>query len=96
MPAEVLVYTTDYCPYCIRAKALLTKKRAPFVEVNVERRQEIRTWLVTASGQRTVPQIFINGRPVGGFSDIAELDRRGELDPLLAAAPTADQPKLPT
>lgn len=96
VPANVIVYTTDYCPYCVRAKQLLGKKKAPFTEINVENRQDLRSWLVQASGQRTVPQVFINGRSVGGFSDIAELDRRGELDRLLAEAPAPDLPSLPT
>jgi glutaredoxin 3 len=90
MPADVLVYTTDVCPYCVQAKALLRKKHAAFTEIDVRDRPELRRWLIEASSQRTVPQIFINGRSVGGFSDIAKLDRDGKLDGLLAvdSAPT--------
>lgn len=96
MPAaDVVVYTTTYCPYCVRAKALLTKKGARFTEVECTDRPEIRDWLVEASRQRTVPQVFINGQPVGGFSDIAALDKAGGLDPLLAAPPPPDAPSLP-
>lgn len=95
MSADVLIYTTNYCPYCTRAKQLLTRKKAAFTEVNVEDRAEVRNWLGSASGQRTVPQVFINGVSVGGFSDLDALDRRGALDPLLAEAPKADAPKLP-
>ena len=87
MAAEVKVYTTNYCPYCVRAKKLLEQKRAPYEEISVEGDEEKRRWLAEASGQKTVPQIFINGRPVGGFSDLAALDRAGELDALLAAPP---------
>lgn len=87
MPADILVYTTDYCPYCTQAKALLRKKRAEFIEIDVSDRPDLRAWLVEASSQRTVPQIFINGQSVGGFSDLATLDRDGELDALLAREP---------
>ena len=96
MPAaNVLVYTTEYCPYCIRAKALLAKKSVAFTEVNVEDRPELRSWLVSASGQRTVPQIFINNESIGGFTEMAELDREGELDRLLAEPPPPDLQALP-
>jgi glutaredoxin 3 len=94
--ANVILYTTDYCPYCHQAKRLLTRKRVPFTEINVESRPDLRSFLISASGQRTVPQVFINGQSVGGFSDIAALDRRGELDRLLAAPPPADLAPLPT
>jgi glutaredoxin 3 len=88
MPAEVKVYTTNYCPYCTRAKALLTKKGVPFEEVDVTENPELRTWLVQASGGRkTVPQIFINGTSVGGFDDLAALDQAGNLQKMLAGAP---------
>jgi glutaredoxin 3 len=93
--ASVLIYLTDWCPYCQRAKALLTKKRASFTEVDVDDRPELRSWLVSASGQRTVPQIFINGQPVGGSSELDALDRQGKLDRLLAEAPAKDSPVLP-
>ena len=95
MSASVLIYLTDWCPYCQRAKALLTKKKAAFTEVDVDDRPDLRSWLVSASGQRTVPQIFINGQPVGGSSELDALDRQGKLDRLLAVAPPPDAPKLP-
>lgn len=82
--AKVVVYTTDYCPYCVRALALLRSKGAEPIEIDVTSDQEKRRWLVEATGQRTVPQVFINGKPVGGFTDIAALDKKGELDRLLA------------
>jgi glutaredoxin 3 len=93
--AQVTVYTTGYCPYCLQAKRLLTKKKAPFTEVDVSDRPDLRSWLQTASGQKTVPQVFINGKSVGGFSDIDGLDRKGQLDRLLAEAPPADAQALP-
>jgi glutaredoxin 3 len=95
MSAEVLIYTTTYCPYCVRAKQLFNRKKVPFIEVNVEERPELREWLVTASGQRTVPQVFVNGRSVGGFSELDGLDRAGELDQRLALPPTPDMVALP-
>ncbi len=95
MSASVLIYLTDWCPYCHRAKALLTKKKATFTEVDVDDRPDLRSWLVSASGQGTVPQIFINGQPVGGSSELDSLDRRGKLDQLLAEPPSKDSPALP-
>jgi glutaredoxin 3 len=80
---RITVYTKAYCPYCVRAKALLTRKGVAFEEVSVEGKDELRTWLVEASGQRTVPQIFAGERSLGGFSDLAALDEEGTLDPIL-------------
>jgi glutaredoxin 3 len=96
MPARVVVYSTDYCPYCDRAKALLMKKGVRYEEIRVEDRPELRNWLAQTTKQRTVPQVFVNGRPLGGFTDIASLDRRGELDPLLEAAPAPEDPAIRT
>ena len=84
--AKITVYTKDHCPYCIRAKRLLERKGVPFEEVNVEGRDDLRVWLVEASGQKTVPQVFVGERSLGGFSDIDALDRAGELDPILRGA----------
>lgn len=80
---KVQVYSKQQCAYCVRAKALLTKKGIPFEEIDVEQDEAKRAWLVETSGQRTVPQIFVDGRPLGGFSDIETLDRQGKLDPIL-------------
>lgn len=95
MPADVLVYTTSWCPYCRAAKMLLQGKHVTFEEIDVDGRDDLRKWLVEASGQRTVPQVFINGRSVGGYSDISALDQAGELDGLLGEAPRKDRPALP-
>lgn len=84
MAAEVVIYTTTVCPYCIRAKVHLKKKGVDFREVNVSGDDKQRAWLLETTRQRTVPQIFINGRPIGGFDDMIALDRAGKLDPLLA------------
>jgi glutaredoxin 3 len=80
---KITVYTKESCPFCVRAKALLTRKGVPFEEIPVEGNDELRTWLVEASGQRTVPQIFADGRSLGGYTDVAALDQEGKLDALL-------------
>jgi glutaredoxin 3 len=84
MPApRITVYTKQSCPYCVRAKHLLTKKGLSFEEISVEGNDELRAWLVEKSGQLTVPQIFAGDRSLGGYSDIAALDAEGKLDPIL-------------
>ena len=94
MNPDVIVYTTEYCGYCVRAKSLLKQKGIEYREVRVDEEPEIRAWLVKKSGQRTVPQIFVNGRSVGGFTDLAAADRSGELQKLLVAPPVElDAPK---
>jgi glutaredoxin 3 len=80
---EVLLYTTPSCPYCVMAKRLLTQKGVAFQEIDVANDGPKRDWLVETTGQRTVPQVFIAGKPYGGFTDIAALDRQGKLDSLL-------------
>ena len=86
MPAaDVVVYVTSYCPYCTRAKALLAKKGAAYREVDVSNDEAKRVWLAKATGQRTVPQIFINDVSVGGFDELATLERQGKLTALLDA-----------
>ena len=82
-PPKVTVYSKSYCPYCVRAKALLSKKGVSFEEIPVEGKDELRTWLVEQTGQRTVPQIFAGDLSLGGFSDLDTLDREGKLDPIL-------------
>jgi len=83
--SKVKVYTKKNCPYCVRAKALLDRKGVRYEEIDAEGNDALRAWLVEATGQRTVPQIFAGERPLGGFTDIDALDRKGELDPILAA-----------
>ncbi len=85
MSAKVEIYTTKVCPYCVRAKALLEKKGVAFAEYDVTNDPERRAEMVRrAHGRRTVPQIFIGGRHVGGCDDLYALERAGELDSLLA------------
>jgi glutaredoxin 3 len=81
----VTIYTTDYCAYCIRAKHLLTKRDIAFREIDVTEDDEKRAWLVETTGRRTVPQIFIGEEPIGGYTELAALDRSGELLAKLAA-----------
>lgn len=83
MTRKVTVYTKQSCPYCVRAKALLTKKGVAFEEIGVEGNDALRAWLVERSGQMTVPQVFVGERSLGGFSDLDALEREGRLDPLL-------------
>jgi glutaredoxin 3 len=79
----IKVYTTRVCPYCVMAKRLLDGKRVRYEEVRVDLDDQLRTEMMQRSGRRTVPQIFVGEHHVGGFDDLAALDRRGELDPLL-------------
>jgi glutaredoxin 3 len=81
--AQVRVSSKKNCPYCVRAKALLDRKAIPYEEIDVEGNDDLRIWLAEASGQKTVPQIFVGERPLGGFSDIDALDKQGKLDPIL-------------
>ena len=82
--AKVVIYTTKICPYCVRAKMLLQKKGVAYEEIIVGNDQEMRLKLVEMTRQRTVPQIFINDRHIGGCDDLYALERQGALDPLLA------------
>lgn len=82
---KVTIYTTPYCPYCHAAKALLSKKGVRFEEIDVQDRALRQQMMLRANGRHTVPQIFIGETHVGGSDDIHELDRRGQLDPLLNA-----------
>lgn len=81
---EVRVYTTRICPYCVRAKQLLTQKGVAYTEIDVSHDAEARQKLVEITRQRTVPQIFIGDRHVGGCDDLYALERAGQLDALLA------------
>jgi glutaredoxin 3 len=82
----VTLYVSDWCPYCQRAKALLAEKKLDYREVNVEDDAKLREEMVARSNRRTVPQIFIGDKHVGGCDDLFELDRSGELDRLIQGA----------
>jgi glutaredoxin 3 len=85
MPA-ITIYTKDWCPYCAAAKKLLDEKGAPFTEIDIEAKPELRAEMIQKAGGRTsVPQIFIGERHVGGCDDIHALDARDELEALLRA-----------
>jgi glutaredoxin 3 len=81
--AKVIVYSKPVCPYCDRAKALLQEKNIAYTEVRVDQDPEALALMMEKSGQRTVPQIFINDRSIGGFDDLWALEQAGELDPML-------------
>ncbi|HHO69346.1 MAG TPA: glutaredoxin 3 [Gammaproteobacteria bacterium] len=81
--SEVIMYCTRFCPYCIRADQLLTRKGVPFRKIPVDNKPELWDEMQQRSGRDTVPQIFIGDRHVGGYDDLVELDMAGELDPLL-------------
>jgi glutaredoxin 3 len=83
---RVRVYTTQSCPYCIRAKRLLAARGIPFDEVDVGDEDALRADLVERTGRQTVPQIFIDGRSIGGFEELAVLDAQGELAGLVEAS----------
>jgi glutaredoxin 3 len=85
--AKVQVYTTSYCPYCFRAKALLQHKGVVFEEIDVTDDRALRETMVKlAGGRRTVPEIFINGKIIGGYDELRALEDEGKLDELLAAS----------
>ena len=82
--ARIEIYTTPWCGYCARAKALLEKKGAAFEETDVMEDAVKRTEMRERSRRTTVPQIFINGQHIGGSDELAALEQAGKLDPLLA------------
>lgn len=81
----VTIYTKDYCPYCVKAKTLLTRKGASFREIDITRDEALQREMVERSGgRRTVPQIIIGDKAIGGCDDLYALDKTGALDALLA------------
>jgi glutaredoxin 3 len=82
--AKIEIYTTPTCPYCHAAKSLLADKGVDYTEISVLDPDVREAMTERAHGRRTVPQIFIGGTHVGGYDDMAALDRQGGLDPLLA------------
>jgi glutaredoxin 3 len=77
--SRIEIYTTNYCGYCVAAKRLLSSKGLAYEEIDVTHDPERRDWLVRETGQHTVPQIFIDGQSVGGYDQLAKLDRAGRL-----------------
>lgn len=82
---QVTMYCTAVCPYCVRAERLLASKNVSITKIRVDLHPEQRDAMIERTGRRTVPQIFIGDTHVGGFDDLALLDSKGGLDPLLAA-----------
>lgn len=83
--ADVLMYTSDRCPYCLRAKALLDGKGVDYEQIHIALDDmEARRRIQEITGQMTVPQIIIDGRPIGGWDSLSALERAGRLDALLA------------
>jgi len=83
---NVTLYMSDWCPYCQRARNLLTEKNVFFTEINVEDQLKFRDEMISRSNRRTVPQIFIGDKHVGGCDELFELDHSGELDRLIQGA----------
>jgi glutaredoxin 3 len=82
--ARVLMYTTQWCGYCVRAKALLDERGIEYEEVRMDEDPEFRRKLLDMTGRWTVPQIFVDGRPIGGYTELWALDRSGGLADLAA------------
>jgi glutaredoxin 3 len=82
--ARIQLYTTEWCGYCVRAKALLEQRGLEFEEIRVDDDPNFRSALQELTGGWTVPQVVIDGRPIGGYSELWQLDRAGELAHLAA------------
>jgi glutaredoxin 3 len=76
---DVKIYTTRVCPYCVAAKRLLAARGIAYAEIDVTGDDQARARLVETTGRRTVPQIFIDGDPIGGYDELAAMDREGKL-----------------
>ena len=81
--SEVVMYSSGYCPYCIRARMLLEAKQASYQDISVDQEPAQRARMQALSGRTSVPQIWIGERHVGGFTDLLALESKGELDELL-------------
>lgn len=81
--ATVLMYTTAYCPYCMRARDLLNKKGVVYTDIRIDEKPDMRNEMIAKSGKQSVPQIFINEDHIGGCDDLYALENQGELDKLL-------------
>ncbi|WP_406828718.1 glutaredoxin 3 [Microbulbifer sp. ARAS458-1] len=81
---DVVIYTTRYCPFCIRAKYLLDNKNVPYTEISVDGDRALRAEMTAKAGRHTVPQIWIGDHHVGGCDELMAIERSGELDTLLA------------
>jgi glutaredoxin 3 len=84
MSADIIIYTTRYCPFCVRAKSLLVKKGLAFKEISVDGDEVLRREMQQKAKQRTVPQIWINNQHIGGCTDLEALEYAGKLDQIIA------------
>ena len=89
MSDKIIIYSKGYCPYCKRAKALLTSKGVTYHEIEITDNPRLTAEMIERSGRVTVPQIFIGETHVGGSDDLFKLDAKGGLDPLLKALEAA-------
>ena len=83
--ARIQLYTTRWCGYCVRAKALLDERGLDYEEIGLDTDPKFRQYLFDLTGGWTVPQILIDGKPIGGYTELWRLDREGRLESLLAA-----------
>lgn len=84
--AEIVIYTKTYCPYCIRAKQLLNSLELDYHEISVDGKPQLQDHMAQLAGRRTVPQIFINGNPIGGCDEMFALYRAGEFEAMVVTA----------
>jgi len=89
MSSIITMYSTRFCPYCVRARMLLEGKGVEFTDIGVDARPELRREMMQKSGRRTVPQIWIGERHVGGYDELARLEQMGELEDLLKQVTSA-------
>ncbi len=88
--AEIKIYTRELCGYCSAATSLLNGKKLAFEEIDCTGDDQTRSWLRVKTGQSTVPQIFINGQSIGGYTELRNLERSGRLEKMLAEPPVSD------
>lgn len=81
---DIIIYSKTHCPYCVRAKQLLERKNLLFKEINIEDNDDLLEEMIRKSQRRTVPQIFIGNRHIGGCDDLYALDAQGDLDKIIA------------
>jgi len=83
MSNQVIMYSTRFCPYCVRARFLLDSKNVDYTDIGVDAKPALRREMLEKSGRHTVPQIWIGEHHVGGYDDLARLEHQGQLDELL-------------
>jgi len=92
MSANIVMYSTRYCPYCVAARKLLKSRGLEFEDIPVDSDPDLRRRMSEKAGQRTVPQVWIGETHVGGFTELAAAESRGKLDELLAGPPASKRP----